>query len=92
MDDPGSRGSSRDETFILSFVFFFFRFSIFSFTALLPHIADSFVAADPVMVPSTNKAPVFFFFFTCWCLSCTSVVVHFIRKNSGLFNVLAALS
>ena len=55
--DPGSRGSSSDETFILSFVFLF--------SLLLPcypTLQMSFVAADPVIVATRNKASVFFVF------------------------------
>ena len=66
--DPGSRGSSSDETFILSFVFLF--------SLLLPcypTLQMSFVAADPVIVATRNKASVFLF---CLCLSC-------VRKNGG---------
>lgn len=55
--DPGSSGSSCDETFILLFVFFFIIIILFSL--LLPcylTLQMSFVAVDPVIVVARNKA------------------------------------
>lgn len=59
--DPGSTGSSCDETFTFSFVFLFFVL----FSPLLPccpTLQMSFVGVDPVIFAACNKAPEFVLF------------------------------